>query len=305
MTTDAVNFQELDSIPVLMDEYRNAIKDLIPGAGVKRSAVDNPTTAYVVKGVKVNVKHLADYASATGLRLGNELPLTYPYVLSFPLVMKVLTAEDGPLNAVGLVHLNNTIEQKRPLTVEEKLDIRVHAENLRPQTKGVLLDLVTEVSVADEVVWTQRSAFLAKGAKLSSSSPYKDVPAEDGRLLAKAEKPEANPTATARVTPDMIKVYAEVSGDKNPIHVSNLGAKAFGFPATIAHGMWSAAAILGKLEGLIPGAARYRVDFAKPVILPSTVAYFAECDQNGAWDLQLRKASKLDTLHVSAQIEHL
>lgn len=297
-----VTYKELDSIPVLMDEYRNAVKDIIPGVGTKRSAKENPTTAYEVKGVKVDVRHLAAYNSATGLRLGNELPLTYPYVLSFPLVMKVMTSKDFPLTAVGLVHLNNTIEQTRPLTVDDVLDIAVNAENLRPHTKGVLIDFITKVSVDGEVVWAQTSAFLAKGAKLSSSSPYKDVEPTDARLLDKADKPEVSPTASYRVTPEDIKVYADASGDKNPIHVSNLGAKAFGFPATIAHGMWSAAAMLRGLEGQIPPAARFQVDFAKPVVLPASVAFFA-AKNDGNWDLQLRKASKLDTLHATGRIE--
>ncbi|MBC2680844.1 hypothetical protein GSS87_00140 [Corynebacterium sp. 4HC-13] len=302
MTT--VTYKELDSIPVLMDEYRNAVKDIIPGVGTKRSTKENPTTAYKVKGVKIDVRHLAAYNSATGLRLRNELPLTYPYVLSFPLVMKVMTSKDFPLTAVGLVHLNNTIEQTRPLTVDDVLDISVHAENLRPHTKGVLIDFITTVSVAGEDIWTQTSAFLAKGAKLSSSSPYKNVEPTDARLLDKAEKPEVSPTASYRVTPEDIKIYAEASGDKNPIHVSNLGAKAFGFPATIAHGMWSAATMLRGLEGQIPPAARFQVDFAKPVVLPASIAYFAKKD-NTSWDLQLRKASKLDTLHATGRIDAL
>ena len=303
--SNTVTYKELSSIPVLMDEYRNAVKDVIPGIGVKRSAKETPKTAYEVKGVTVDIAHLAAYTGATGLRLGNELPLTYPYVLSFPLVMKVLTASDSPLNAMGLVHLNNKIEQKRPLTVEDTFDIRVHADNLRPQNKGVLLDLITEVSVDGDVVWTQTSAFLAKGAKLSSSSPYKDKPAEDGRLLGTAEATEGTPTSTIRVTPEDIKVYAEASGDKNPIHVSNLGAKAFGFPGTIAHGMWSTAAALRALEGLIPDAVRYEIDFAKPVVLPASVALFSSQNANGTWELQLRKASKLETLHAHAKLEEL
>lgn len=305
--SNTVTYKELNSIPVLMDEYRTAVKDVIPGLGEKRSAKENPKTAFEVKGVTIDIAHLAAYTSATGLRLSNELPLTYPYVLSFPLVIKLLTSQDSPLNAMGLVHLNNKIEQKRPLTVEDTLDIRVHADNLRPQNKGVLLDLITEVSVDGEVVWTQTSGFLSKGAKLSSSSPYKDKPAEDGRLLGTAEDASsASPTTTLRVTPEDIKVYAEASGDKNPIHVSNLGAKAFGFPGTIAHGMWSSAAMLQALEGLIPDAVRYQIDFAKPVVLPASAALFTSQDEaNGAWTLQLRKASKLETLHANAKLEEL
>ena len=86
-----VDYKKLDSIPVLMDEYRNAVKDVVPGVGSPRSAKENPTTAFKVEGVKIKVSELAAYNAATGLRLRNELPITYPYVLSFPIVMKILT----------------------------------------------------------------------------------------------------------------------------------------------------------------------------------------------------------------------
>lgn len=308
-----VDYKKLDSIPVLMDEYRNAVKDVVPGVGSPRSAKDNPKTAFKVEGVKIKVPELAAYNAATGLRLRNELPITYPYVLSFPIVMKILTASDSPVNAVGLVHLTNRIEQTRDLTVDDVLDIRVHAENLRPHTKGVLLDVVTVVSVDGEDVWKQTSGFLSKGAKLSSSSPYKDKQPTDGRILEPVEFNEydATPSAKFRVTPADIQEYAQASGDKNPIHVSSVGAKAFGFPAVIAHGMWSAATMLRGLEGLLPSAARFSVEFAKPVTLPTTVAFFAEAAGDKAyprpseWDLQLRKASKLKTLHAVGKVEAL
>lgn len=300
-----VSYKELPKIPALMDEYRNAVKDILPVVGSTRSAKDNPKTAFEVRGVKIDVPHLAAYCSATDLRLSNELPLTYPYVLSFPIVMKVLTAPDFPFGAVGAVHLNNVIEQKRALTVDDVLDIKVHAENLREHNKGLLIDLVTEITSAGEVVWRQVSGFLAKGAKLSSSSPLAGGEKTDGVILPITELADPRPTATVRVTPSQIKDYAEASGDKNPIHVSGVGAKAFGFPAVIAHGMWSAARLLATLEGEIPSAARYTVQFAKPVTLPASVAVFTEKAANGGWDIQLRKASKLDTVHAVAKIEKL
>lgn len=308
-----VSYKELSSIPVLMDEYKNAVKDTIPGVGTKRSAKEVPSTAFAVKGVKVDINHLADYTGATGFRLENELPITYPYVLSFPLVMKVLTAQDSPIAAMGLVHLNNTIEQTRALTVDDVLDIRVHAENLRPHNKGVLLDLVTVVSVDGEDLWTQTSGFLSKGAKLSSSSPYKNLEPTDGRIVDPIDfdADEDDAFSRVRVTGEDIKVYAEASGDKNPIHVSGIGAKAFGFPATIAHGMWTAARLVAALEGVLPEAARFKVEFAKPVVLPGTVAIFTTPAGDGAypvpseWKIQARKNSKLNTLHASASIEKL
>ena len=44
------------------------------------------------------------------------------------------------------------------------------------------------------------------------------------------------------------RAYAAVSGDVNPIHMSALTAKAFGFPRAIAHGMYTAARALSEYE---------------------------------------------------------
>jgi acyl dehydratase len=66
--------------------------------------------------------------------------------------------------------------------------------------------------------------------------------------------------------------YAMVSGDWNPIHLSALTAKAFGFPRAIAHGMWTLGRIAAELEARWPkGRTRYDVEFKQPVLLPAWV----------------------------------
>lgn len=311
-TNQNVTYKQLPKIPVLMEEYRSAAKDLLPVIGTKRNVNSTPKTGFEVMGVKVEVAHLAAYNAATGLRLNNELPITYPYVLGFPLMMKVFGAKDFPVNAVGLVHLTNVIEQTRPLTVDDELDFRVHTSGVRPHFKGVLVDMETTVSVAGEEVWKQTSTMLALGQKLKDA---KEEPTNGYLLPQPGELEDPRPTATIRVTPSDIKEYAEASGDKNPIHVSSVGAKAFGFPKTIAHGMWTAAAMLRVLEGQLPKAGRFTVQFAKPVILPAKVAVFANREGatgsgvanavSSTWDLQVRSANKLDKLHAVGRYEAL
>ena len=104
-----------------------------------------------------------------------------------------------------------------------------------------------------------------------------------------------------------ISEYAAVSGDRNPIHVSRVGAKAFGFPNVIAHGMWTAATLLGVVEGEIPRRARYSVEFGKPVILPAKLGIYARRGGAGdpAWSLAVRNPKKLETVHATATIEEL
>ena len=60
---------------------------------------------------------------------------------------------------------------------------------------------------------------------------------------------DSPPTAIWPVGADIGRAYAAVSGDRNPIHCRGSGARLFGFPGPIAHGMWTKAHALAALEG--------------------------------------------------------
>jgi len=272
---------ELDSSPSVLDVYSRAVLSALPVVGAKGGTL--PDDTLVLRGLRVDPDNLAEYAKVCGLTFGDTLPLTYPFMLTFPVVMKLMVSKGFPFAAVGSVHAENVIEQQRPISVTEPLDVRVRAENMREHRKGVLVDVVSEVAVGREQVWRQTSTFLHQQRTSLAGQPRQDPPKE--------EIPPV-PTSTLRVDQKVISRYAAVSGDRNPIHVSTLGAKAFGFPKTIAHGMWSAAAALRAVEGKVPGAVTYAVKFGKPVLLPATVNLYARRDADG-WDLSLRHPKKL------------
>lgn len=272
---------ELDSSPSVLGVYGRAVLSALPVVGAKGDTL--PDDTLVLRGLRVDPDNLAEYTKVCGLTFGDTLPLTYPFMLTFPVVMKLMVSKGFPFAAVGSVHAENVIEQYRPISVTEPLDVRVHAENMREHRKGLLVDVVSEVAVGREPVWRQTSTFLHQQRTSLSGQPKHDPPEEQIPPV---------PTSTLRVDQKIISRYAAVSGDRNPIHVSTLGAKAFGFPKTIAHGMWSAAAALRAVEGKVPGAVTYAVKFGKPVLLPATVNLYARRDADG-WDIALRHPKKL------------
>lgn len=291
-------YTSVKEIPDMGEIYRRAL------TSGSRTAKRDPKTALEVRGVKVT--DAAPYVKAIDARLSDALPTTYPFVLTFPLLMQVLTAEDFPFKALGAVHISNEITQKRALRIGEKIDVRVRGENLREHRRGLLIDMVTEVTVDGEDVWRQVSTFLGNGAKLASDADksVRERGQESGQALGKPELPEGiAANQELRVTFPQIKTYADASGDKNPIHVSKLGAKAFGFPAPIAHGMYTAAVLLNPLEGRVGEAFTYRIDFHKPVILPAKISVWHEESAPGEWSMQVRKTSKPETLHAVAQLK--
>lgn len=276
--------EKLSGQPDMLASYGKAALGMLPLPGGSASALPERTIA--IDGYRVDPDNLAGYAKVCGLRLSDALPLTYGFVLTFPSVMKLMTARDFPLPAVGMVHVANRIEQLREVSVSDPLDIRVHAEGMEPHRKGTQVRLVSEISVGREVVWRQTSTFLKVGGGSGDGSA-------GGRDAKQSDEPgdPGVPTTTLRADQSVISKYAAVSGDRNPIHVSKLGAKAFGFPRTIAHGMWSAAAALGALEGRVPAHAVYDVRFGKPIVLPATVnEYVGEID--GGHEVALRHRTK-------------
>ena len=226
--------------------------------------------------------HVAAYAAVTGLRYADAVPLTYPFVLTFPTVMSLLASFDFPFPAMGAVHTDNRITALRPITVTDTVSFTTRAANLREHRRGMLADVITEISVGNEPAWQQVSTYLHQQRTSLSDEP-KPPPAKGPRIGA--------PNAVLRITPAQIRRYATISGDSNPIHTSGLGARLFGFPTTIAHGMFSAAAVLANVEGQLPEQVEYSVRFAKPVLLPATAGLYIDRVADG-WDLTLRNVAK-------------
>ena len=241
-----------------------------------------PDRTVTVNELAIDRTNVAEYAEVTGLRYADAVPLTYPFALTFPTVMSLVTGFDFPFAAMGSVHLENAITQYRPIRVTDTVNIAVHAENLREHRKGLLVDVVTDVSVGNEVAWHQVTTFLHQQRTSLSDEP-KPPPQKQPKLPA--------PKAILRISPGQIRRYAAVGGDHNPIHTSSVGAKLFGFPAVIAHGMFSAAAVLANLEAILPDAVTYSVRFGKPVLLPASAGLYVDQVQDG-WDLSLRNISK-------------
>jgi acyl dehydratase len=184
-------------------------------------------------------------------------------VLGFDLAMGLMTRRDFPFPVVGLVHIANRISQHRQLTADDSLELSVHAADLRDHPRGRQFDVVTVASLDGVEVWRDTSTYLRKGGGEN------EAPKRDER------EPQAitPPHATWRVSGGVGPAYAEVSGDHNPIHTSWLGARLFGFPRPIAHGMWSKARCLAALAGRLPDRCTVDVAFKLPILLPATVGF--------------------------------
>jgi acyl dehydratase len=241
-----------------------------------------PDRTVTVDGLVIDPTNVAAYAAVTGLRFGDAVPLTYPFALAFPSVMSLVSGFDFPFAAMGSVHVENVITQYRPIAVTDTVDVAVRAENLREHRKGLLVDVVTDIEVGNDTAWHQVTTFLHQ-----QRTSLSDEPKPEQKKQAKLPPPNA----ILRITPGQIRRYASVGGDHNPIHTNAIGAKLFGFPTVIAHGMYSAAAVLANIEGQLPDAVTYSVRFGKPVVLPARAGLYVDRTADG-WHLTLRNLSK-------------
>jgi hypothetical protein len=196
-------------------------------------------------------------------------------VLAFPLQMAVMADGRFPFGAVGLVHVENRIEQRRRIGVGEELTIRVRPTKLAPHPKGQTFSLLTEVRVGPEKVWEGASTMLRRGKGDTNAvvpGMRGEVPTAPGGGF-EALPAETPASAEWRLGGDLGRRYAAVSGDRNPIHMHSLTAKPLGFPGAIAHGMWTKARCLAVLDSRLPDALAVEVRFRKPILLPARVEF--------------------------------
>src|SRR3954452_9777027 len=227
----------LDSSPSILPLYARAALPMIPGASllpfVPGGGGEIPDGLDLeLGGIRAEPADVAAYAKVCGFALRDQLPPTYPHMLAFPLHMAVMSDGSFPFGAVGLVHVENSIAQKRPIGIEEEMTIRVRPTKLQRHPRGKTFSLETEVLVEVEVVWESVSTMLRRGGSNGGDT-------KKGKGAKGFETREADAPASAewKLPGDLGRRYGGVSGDRNPIHMHSLTANPLGFPGAIAHGM--------------------------------------------------------------------
>jgi acyl dehydratase len=218
--------------------------------------------------VVARLSHLARYRRVCGFADDGNLPITYPHVLAMGLHVALLTHPRFIVRLMGLIHVANEIHQIRRLPERGAYRARAWVEGHRDTDRGQEFDLFTEFEDREGMAWHEKTTFLARRAATGGQA------ARSARRTLRYEKAADGtaPTTVGIEAPRSVgRSYGWLAGDLNPIHLGDRGARLFGFPAAVAHGMWSMArslAALGK-EPLTP-PVRIHVEFKLPLFLPST-----------------------------------
>lgn len=258
------------ALPVMLKAALPAVPGLNQLPGIKKTGGALPDLVLERNDVVVERAAVDRYAAVCGFPTRDVAPVPYLHMLAFPLHMQLMTDATFPFPAIGSVHLENTIVQHRPVGIGETVSLRLVADNLRNSTKGRAWDMNVTGTVGDEVVWESVSTYLRVGKGDKENG-------DPGMSLASVDA-----KGPVWSLPDNLgRTYGAVSGDRNPIHLYPLTAKALGFPRHIAHGMWSKARCIAALENRLPDAVKVEVAFKKPIFLPGKAQFGAEKSATG------------------------
>jgi hypothetical protein len=236
-------------------------------------------------GLVAEPRRLKRYLAATeGGRIpqfagGAMLPPVFPVVWTAPLLWELLARLDSfPLR--GMIHLESDLFSLRPLDAAGQARCRVEVERLEASARGLRLDVLTRSwDAPGRLCIEERAAFLLR---------YRDPPArqEEDRSSARNDAAEAATAETEgasrqwaevarwRLRADHGRRYARAAGDYNPIHLSALTARLFGYRRAILQGYCTQALIAHALiEHLLGGEPerlrRLRIAFRRPLLLPA------------------------------------
>ncbi len=254
-TTAPILMEQLPSMPALLGKV--AFK-----SGHYQLGDPLPGLSSEVRALKINPEHLHSYQSLCGFQQSDKLPATYLHMLAFPLFLNILIQQDFPMKAMGQVHLRNKISVLEPFDLRQAINMTAGISRSILTSRGLEWDIDVHAHVDNQLVWSSESTFLHRCKT--------DIKRGSVATVKRLGKPQQWSVAA-----DTGRRYARISGDYNPIHLTDITAKLFGFKQAIAHGMWSKARCLAALDQQLP-ASGYSVDvsFHRPLFLPSQVQFY-------------------------------
>ncbi|GIL85479.1 hypothetical protein Vretimale_13393 [Volvox reticuliferus] len=301
--------------PVWLYTQALAAVSKFPSKRKDTSGMDKPIQVMLTRPVHFSATRLRHYLTLAGFMSGTagDVPLMYPIVEAFRLVMQAMLLPAFPFNVLGSVLARTQVVALRRIAADEKLMYSCRVEPVfRTTAKGhIEVDIVVEARSVGTAGATGGEATLAwrnitTVIILSSRRTKKEAPVEQGKAPAgpmegKAEGEAASTEAakptvidTWRLGPNTGRRYGMLNGDLNPIHLYPVTSALFGFKRPIAHALF----LTGKAEASMRKAGlelRYpctlTVEFKRPTLLPARL----HCAWLGAAGSDAAVASSMDS----------
>lgn len=216
-------------------------------------------------------RELADLAAAVPAAGGRSGPVpgTVPpaqlAAVALGMCERLLDQSGGHRGMVA-VHGVQRLRVERPVATGSPLASTAEVRSVRPLGAATATEVAVRFSDADGAPVAVSTSLLVHGPR--AAAPARPVPAPDTPAPAPAPQPAG---AVYRITRELVRRYAEVSGDHNPIHLSEPAARAAGFDEVIAHGMLTFALTARQLADTVGEAeiAGLQLRFARPLSVPA------------------------------------
>ena len=254
--------------------HLSSLVRFIRHAGARRvrggSAVeDRPRIA--VEGLRVTPTRLARYLGSTfGEGLGSSLlPPTLPAIWETALALDLLRLAGFGFPGRGVLHVGSERVLVRHPLATELLDLHLALGDRRRTRGGTRVRLDAELrNRRGQTCQISRTELLIRGL---------DPLEEEPRGSEGSQPRDFEEVVRLGIPASAGRRYARASGDINPIHLSRLSARPFGFQGAILQGACIEGIVanrlaLSRLGGDPSRLRRLEVRFVAPLVLPAEVA---------------------------------
>ncbi len=244
-----------------------------------------PAIEVHLAGARIKRRQLRAYRDLCRFSESGDVPITFPQVLATAVAVELLVADEFPFSPLGIVHVGSTLREQRPLTPDDELEVTCRVEGHRGARRGKTVALETSIAVAGEPLWWSSNEVLIPEGRASGR--------ERRRRPEPVPPPEGARVVAWTVPANRGRAYARVSGDYNPIHLSALSARLFGFRRAVAHGLWTLARSVAEIGTAAPAhPIRVHAEFKRPLHLPAEVRFTSVAVEPGvAWEVRSRDGS--------------
>ncbi|MAI36756.1 MaoC/PaaZ C-terminal domain-containing protein [Alteromonas sp.] len=196
------------------------------------------------KTLNIDNKHYGKFCQEVAWPASEHVHPLYLQMLSLPLQMRCLLDKQSPFPLLGLIHCANKVEVFEHCDLSEPVECRVRFSDVRPHARGWEVDVLLDALQSSKCVYKAVSSYLVKvkAVHVAPRAAQTEHVSTDESDEAIQRELVSSLTASA----DTGRRYAAISGDYNPIHLSAVSAKAFGFKTAIAHGMWTLACVISQ-----------------------------------------------------------
>ena len=221
---------------------------------------------------------------------------------SEPAMLLLLSHHKSPVRPLGAVNVRNKFEVLRPdlcsaevLTTARFVVVAALERQARKVKRGLEIDILVEIAQYEdpEVVIYRQVFTMLQFMKFKT----KTVTARAGlSAMSTEDLSKRGVWQSFKMSMKAPRLWAKMCKDYNPIHISSLAAKVFGFRSTIAHGNHAFAIALAQLEkdhGSLFATKNeplsMEVHFRKPIVLPATLGAMTIRKKENSCDLYIEQ----------------